>query len=51
MLKGTIRISLATYNNKSEIDYTINKLIKQLDFLSIWFFLEKGDDIKCMMFY
>src|SRR6056297_720282 len=35
MLKGTIRISLATYNNKSEIDYTINKLIKQLDFLSI----------------
>lgn len=35
MLEGTIRISFSTYNTKKEINYTIKKLIKQLDFLSI----------------
>ena len=35
MLNGTIRISFSAYNNKKEIDYTIKKLIEQLDFLSI----------------
>lgn len=35
MLSGTIRISFSSYNTKKEIDYTIKKLIKQLNFLSI----------------